>query len=204
MFDYEIIFLTFNLTSMKARTSFYVILLLALLPVLAFAQKDSTDTTTKPEKPKSPLSERIFIGGNAALSFGTVTYVGLAPIIGYKITDRWSVGVGASYFYYRDNYWNYSNSIYGGLLMSRYLVFKGVFVEGNFEENNQVIYALKPNGDLTTQRDWIPSLLLGGGYSQEIGGHSALFISILYDVIQNPNSQYYRIPVIRAGIGIGL
>jgi len=113
-------------------------------------------------------------------------------------------GVGGSYYYWRDNYNHYENSIYGGLLMTRYVVFKGLFLEGDFEENNQVVYAILPNGDLTTQREWIPSLLLGGGYSSSMGRNSAFYLSILYDVVQNPNSQYYGIPVIRAGFGFGL
>jgi len=185
---------------------YILVLSMLMMGGFCFAQKDSTETHTKDQKPKVPLSDRIFVGGNAALSFGTVTYVGIAPIVGYKLTERWSAGVGASYFYYHDSYYNYSTSIYGGLLMSRYLIFKGLFAEGDFEENNQdALTVVDPiQGTYTLDRAWIPSLLLGGGYSQDIGGRSAFFISVLYDVIQNPNSQYYRVPVIRAGIGIGL
>jgi len=187
---------------MISFNKFSRLFVLLLIPAFSFAQTDSTSTGN--QKPKTPFTDHIFVGGNAALSFGTVTFVGASPIIGYKVTDQWIVGVGGSYYYYHDNYYHYSNSIYGGLLMSRYIIYKGIFAEGDFEENNQLEYALTKNGDLTTQREWIPSLLLGGGYEQEIGAHSAFFISVLYDVIQNPNSQYYRIPVIRAGFGFGL
>jgi hypothetical protein len=178
---------------------------LLLFSLSAFAQSDSS-SVKQDANPGKPLSDRIFIGGNAALSFGDITFVGVSPIVGYKVTDKWMVGVGGSYYYFRDNFYNYSTSIYGGLLMSRYIVYKGLFLEGDFEENNQdAITVTDPiNGIYSLDRKWIPSLLLGGGYSQEIGGRSSFFISILYDVIQNPNSQYYRIPVIRAGVGFGL
>jgi len=183
---------------------FWLVWALTLVSFSSFAQKDSAQTNLN-SKPKKPLSDRIFVGGNLALTFGSITFVGAAPMIGYKVSDKWSVGVGGSYYYFRDNIYDVSASIYGGLLMSRYLLWKGLYAEGDFEENNQLVYALDlQTGDLLTQREWIPSLLLGGGYSQAIGDRSAFFISILYDVIQNPNSQYYRIPVIRAGIGIGL
>ena len=182
-----------------------MVLVLMLISFWSFAQKDSTSTNLN-SKPKTPLSDRIFVGGNVALTFGSITFVGASPIVGYKVSDDWSVGLGGSYYYYRDKYYNYSTSIYGGLLMSRYIVYKGLFVEGDFEENNQdALTIVDPiAGTFTLSRKWIPSLLLGGGYSQSIGGRSAFFISILYDVIQNPNSQYYRIPVIRAGFGFGL
>lgn len=183
-----------------------MVLALTLVAFSSFAQKDSTRTNAD-SKPKKPFSDRIFIGGNVALSFNNFYFViGASPIVGYRVTENWSVGVGASYYYYKDNYYNYSTSIYGGLLMSRYIVYRGLFVEGNFELNNQdALTIVDPIAQTyTLERAWIPSLLLGGGYSQSIGGNSAFFISILYDVIQNPNSQYYRIPVIRAGVGIGL
>ena len=190
---------------MNLLIKFWMVLTLTLASFSSFAQKDSTLTpqNTKPEK---PFSDRIFIGGNAALTFGTITFVGASPIVGYKVTDDWSVGVGGSYYYFRDNFYDYSTSIYGGLLMSRYIVYRGLFIEGNFEENNQdAITIVDPiNNKYTLSRKWIPSLLLGGGYSESIGGRSAFFISILYDVIQNPNSLYYRIPVIRAGFGFGI
>jgi uncharacterized protein (UPF0147 family) len=47
-------------------------------------------------------------------------------------------------------------------------------------------------------------LLLGGGYSSSIGRSAGFFISILYDVLQDPNSPYYGQPVIRAGVGFGI
>lgn len=182
------------------------IALLILIPLGAFAQSDSTAVENNNTRTRKPLSDRIFVGGNAALTFGTITYIGVAPIVGYKMTDNWLVGVGGSYYYYRDNFYDFSTSIYGGLLMTRYLVYKGLFAEADFEENNQLaVNIVDPiAGTFTLERKWIPSLLLGGGYSQELGARSAFFISILYDVIQNPNSQYYRRPVIRAGIGFGL
>ena len=186
---------------------YFALLMATLLPFIGYAQSDTTAAPEKLKPQKPPLSDRIFVGGGIAATFGTVTYVGLAPVVGYQVTPKLMAGIGISYYYYQDNRYAppYKNSIYGGMLFSRYMIFKGLYAEANFEENSQVVYALDPtNGNILTQREWIPSLLLGGGYSQSMGRNSAVFISILYDVIQNPNSQYYKIPVIRAGFGIGL
>src|SRR6266513_405685 len=151
---------------MNLLKEFGLLLTLTLVSLSSFAQKDSTLTDSN-SKPKKPLSDLIFIGGNLALTFGSITFVGASPIVGYKVSDNWSVGVGGSYYYYKDNYYNYSTSIYGVLLMSRYIVYKGLFVEGDFEENNQdALTIVDPiAGTFTLKRAWIPSLLLGGGYS---------------------------------------
>jgi len=81
-----------------------------------------------------------------------------------------------------------------------------VFVEADFEANNlEALTVVDPiNQVYTLDRQWIPSLLLGGGYSSAIGNSAGFYISILYDVIQDPNSPYYRQPIIRAGVGVGL
>ncbi|MBK9731872.1 MAG: hypothetical protein IPO83_11410 [Chitinophagaceae bacterium] len=157
--------------------------------------------------PKVPFKDRIFVGGNFGLTFGTITNIEIAPTFGYMLKPNWSAGVGVRYSYYQDNFYNppYKTNIYGGLLFTRYVVYKGLFLEANFEGNNFDVYKFDPVTELYyPERDWIPSLLLGGGYSQPMGANSAFFISILYDVLQNNYSPYYGVPIIRAGFGIGL
>lgn len=160
-----------------------------------------------PQNQNAPFKDRLFVGGNFGLTFGTITNIEVAPIVGYNVKPNWAVGVGARYSYYQDNFYSppYKTNIYGGLVFTRYIVYKGLFLEGNFEANNFDVYKFDPVTELYyPERDWIPSLLLGGGYAQPIGGNSAFFISILYDVLQNRYSPYYGVPVIRAGFGIGL
>jgi len=156
-------------------------------------------------------TDRIYVGGNLGFSFGTVTYIEVAPLVGYRITNNWSAGLGGRYTYYKDNYYfpPYETSIYGAMAFTRYNIYKGIFAEADFEANNFEVY--QPVFDTfgnfiryDTERKWVPSLLLGGGYSQSIGGKSAFYISILYDVLQNPNSPYYGQPVFRGGVTFGL
>jgi len=49
----------------------------------------------------------------------------------------------------------------------------------------------------------VPGLLLGGGYSQSIGGRSGLYIMLLYDVLESTHTPYSN-PVIRLGFHVGL
>jgi hypothetical protein len=101
------------------------------------------------------------------MTFGSITYIG-ASIVGINVGQS----VWSRYYYYQDNYYNYSTSIYGGLLMSRYIIY-GIG-EGNFEENNQ---------DALTIVDAIKVLILGSRMDSftvtgqriqsKIGGRSA-------------------------------
>ena len=184
---------------------FRILLLFLFLFVSRFSFAQYSES---PSKPKIPLKDRIFVGGNFGFTFGSVTSVEISPQIGYKLTPNWSAGVGFRYSYYQDNYYTppYKTSIYGGLVFSRYIIFKGLFLEGDFEANNYDVYRIVDPilGTYQLERMWVPSLLLGGGYAAPIGSNSAFFISILYDVLQNQYSPYYGVPVIRAGFGFGL
>jgi hypothetical protein len=97
-------------------------------------------------------------------------------------------GIGGSYYYWRDNYYNYETSIYGGLLFSRFDVYKGLYVEGDFEANNLDAYQVDYLGVVTLDRRWVPSLLLGGGYAAPLGV-TLLFLLAYY-------MTCYRIPTV--------
>ena len=50
----------------------------------------------------------------------------------------------------------------------------------------------------------VPTFLVGAGYAQRLGGISYMTISLMYDLVQNPNSPYYRRPVFGGGLALGL
>ena len=174
-----------------------------LLLLFLFSLSKMVEAQSNVEKPKVPFKDRISVGGNIAFSFGTYTYIGVAPIVFYNVTPSWLVGLGGSYYYWKDTYYDVESSIYGGLALSRYIIFKGLFVEADFEANNLDAYTVDQLGQLHTQRMWVPSLLLGGGYAAPLGSNSAFYLSILYDVLQDPNSPYLGQPIIRGGFGFG-
>ncbi|MCS6916624.1 MAG: hypothetical protein RMK52_06340 [Chitinophagales bacterium] len=148
-----------------------------------------------------PLRERLVFGGNIGLSFGDVTYIAAEPLVGYRLTPNLVTGIGMRYIYYRDNFYNYTTSIYGGSVFGRYYLVKGIFGETSFELNS--LQAYDPL-DQQLSRIWVPSWLVGAGYSSSLGRGAGFYFSILYDLLQDPHSPYYRQPVIRLGIGLGL
>jgi hypothetical protein len=189
-----------------------------LAPRYCFSQRDTLrnnyyeqkEYPTQKQKPS--FASRLMIGGNLGLAFGSVTYISVNPLVGYRVTNNFTAGIGINYQYWSEKYFDYiannyytvSSNIYGGSVFARYTVFRGLFLEGDFEANNLDAYTFDAtNSSYTTARMWVPSLLLGGGYYSG-GARGGFYISILYDVIQNIYSPYYGIPVIRAGVGFGL
>lgn len=147
-------------------------------------------------QPKASFSDRLFYGGNFGLMFGTVTYIELSPLIGYRITDRLSAGPGVSYIYMQDNRYDLSTSIYGGRLFARYNFTDYLFGHGEYEVLNLVTpYSLNGRTNLT-------SIFVGGGYRQRLGSNSFLNIMGLWN-INDSEYSIYRNPIIRMGFSTG-
>ena len=52
-------------------------------------------------------------------------------------------------------------------------------------------------------RNSVPYLWLGGGYSQRLSDKASIFVTILYDVIDDIESRISN-PQIRGGIAVGI
>ncbi|MBK6775817.1 MAG: hypothetical protein IPG74_08210 [Flavobacteriales bacterium] len=184
-----------------------LLVLLSLTCATAHAQDYAGEEETEEPKEKDTrtLKERLFWGGGINIGFGTVTNIGVEPIIGYKVdrANRWSVGVGGTYNYFRQNTaaYNYETSIYGYKAFTRYKILPQFFVHSEF---NQFSYQLYNGGAGPRDRLWIPYLLVGGGYAANIGGRTYLTFQALWDVIQDPNSPYRAgTPFITGGFAVG-
>ena len=160
-----------------------------------------------------PFSQRLYTGGDLGFSFGNITFVNINPIAGYRIDKKWSAGISAKYIYYRERFpeynWEYSNSMYGGSVFTRYLIGNSFLAHAEFETVNAEVREFLST---TLTRKWVPIGLLGAGYRQGLG-NTYLQVLVLYDAINNRNSPYRNeylfgptnIPLIlRAGFIIGL
>ena len=102
----------------KLFTSFFL-----LSTLVAFSQSEER------------FVDRLYFGGDIALSVSTnTTIIGASPLVGYKITDNWSAGVGVSYYYYsvRFSSFDYKTSFYGGNLFTRLVVLDNVLLQSEF------------------------------------------------------------------------
>ncbi|MBL8002943.1 MAG: hypothetical protein JNL05_13395 [Flavobacteriales bacterium] len=157
-----------------------------------------------PKKDPRPLKDRVWFGGGVSLMFGTVTNLGVAPMMGYKIDQKgkWSAGLGVNYYYFSDSRYQpaYESSNYGGSLFTRYRVIPQAYLHAEYNLQNYELYS--PFNDVE-RREWVPFLLLGGGYAQHLGGHSYMTFQVLWDVIQDVRSPYGSQPFFTAGVGVG-
>ncbi|MES2628005.1 MAG: hypothetical protein V4616_03455 [Bacteroidota bacterium] len=143
--------------------------------------------------------ERITFGGDFGLGFGSITYVNVSPLVGYRFTDNFTGGVGVIYQYlkYNKNVYGvqFETNTYGGRIFGRYRFLENFF--GTLEYQNLSLEYLESGFEKT--RVNVPILFVGGGYLQPVGGKAYVSLSLLYDVLENPNSPYSN-PVIQAGL----
>ncbi len=145
--------------------------------------------------------DKIYTGGGLGLSFGTITFINLSPIIGYKITPKYSAGIGITYIYIKDNRNTspYSLNIFGGSVFTRYLITQFFFAHAEYE-------VLEGNWDpyYSSNRFLMENVWVGGGLRQH-SGNSSVNIMALWNLTETPYSRaFFGNPQLRIGIGIGL
>jgi len=157
------------------------------------------------EEAKPALIDRLYFGGGLGLQFGTYTNISLLPILGYRITNRFSAGVGAVYHYVGYSSYNYSN--YGGRVFAQAELFNigngAVLAHGEVEVLNAEYSgpgAYQSGG--FEQRSTVAFPMVGLGYRQRISEKASFDILVLYNTNDANYYNPYSNPVIRAGINI--
>jgi len=165
-------------------------------------------TTPKEKKTKTEklfdesggFKHRLWYGGGFNLGFNqgnssSSFQFGLSPMVGYKITDKFSVGprLSIDYIYFKGttvdftvkktNLINYSIGAF-----TRYKIFQGIFahLEYDFESFNQIGYdintgliALDANNNIYKERTSRSNFLPGLGYNS--GGLFSMDLMVLYN-----------------------
>ncbi len=183
----------------------------ALFSLIIFANHFSMNAQDIPSRnqahinpPKENFWDRVYTGGGIGLQFGSQTFVNISPLIGYRLTEKFSMGVSATYLYYRYKDYNpaysYSSNTYGGSVFSRYLIFENLFAHVEYEllrlEVRDNVSRLLGSKDVT-------SVLVGGGYRQMLGDRSSINLMLLYNLNETTYSPYQN-PIIRISFGIGI
>lgn len=155
------------------------------------------------EDEKPSLRERIFFGGSFGFGFGDITFIDLSPVAGYKISPRFSAGLGAVYQYTKYKQLDFSSNTYGGRAFGIAKLFDPVFAQLEYEYLNYE-YLDFPEGQ--TRADF-SSVLAGGGVSQPLSKNVFLNFTALYNFSYDLNNSEYK-PydspwVIRVGVTAG-
>ncbi len=153
-------------------------------------------------EPQENWRSKFHFGGGLGLSFGTVTQVDLSPSIAYDLTNRLSVGVGASYLYYKNKIYSYETSVFGFGLYADFAVVKNLseilpIAEGTaltlHAEANYL--NLDPNMDFLanpprTERFWLCQPFVGAGIKIPAGKKAYVLLLFMYNLNEKPYSPY--------------
>ncbi len=157
----------------------------------AFGFTQTKDTT---ESKFDQFKKRAYLMGGLGLNFGNVTYVNIAPVLGYRFTKQIHGGFGINYSHYSQNDIKFSTDVYGGNVFGRFFILENLFAHLELEK----LYLKWSDG----YRYNLENVYVGGGYNQQLSRNAFAGILILYNLNQSPYSPYSN-PVIRGGIGFG-
>ncbi|MEO9871074.1 hypothetical protein [Ekhidna sp.] len=154
---------------------------------------------------QNKLADRIYYGGGFGFSAGSnQTNLSLAPQLGYKITERFSAGLGISYQYVKIKNPDISINNYGWSVFTRYNVISQFFAYSEFERLS-FEYVVQVSPERKT-REGYNSLLVGAGYAEQLSSKASFSLMALYNVLYDATepSPYTSPWVIRAGVGVGI
>jgi hypothetical protein len=166
---------------------------------LIYAQQTEQD---KPQTKQKPKQQRIYYGGVLGLSFGSYFHISVEPLVGYKISPKFSTGAKIRYEYIKDtrNSWTVEASNYGASLFARYRIIPQIYLHA---EPSYMSYQYS-SGNFESERDWVPFVFVGAGYNYLIGTNTWLTAEVLFDVLQDDKSPYKDWePFYSIGVGIG-
>jgi len=191
------------------------ILLLTLLISLAITSanaqrklkqldEDQTSDNNKTENPTNDSwKEKIFFGGNLGVGFSSGnTFVLIQPMVGYKVTEKFSAGLSPLYMYrsfelvdYLGKKYSFSDNIFGPGVFAKFSIIENLFA---YSEYLGVSYK-QFDSHFNLKRVWSNNMFVGGGYLSGTGGKGA-YIMVLYNVLYDPNNSFYSSPLdIRVG-----
>lgn len=180
-----------------------------LLPAQAAAQETAAAPPAGTGKPAPPppqkprFRDRLYYGGNLGLSFGDVTYVGLAPYMGVSFSPKVSGGIGIYYTHREDDRYdpNLSTNDWGSSLFARYRPAPQFFLQAEYSWTDFEYLLI----DGSTAREDYSGVLVGGGFVQEMGGHAAFIVSAMYDInwSEDELTPYDSPWLFSAGVSVG-
>ena len=194
-----------------------IIILFVLFTVLVSYAQTANPDTTKPSQPTSPPEvqqsqpSKWYYGGTVGFNFwGDYFYLSVNPLVGYQVSPKFSVGGKVQYAYINDQRYaglELTSHNYGAGIFTRYRPIYQIYLHAEFDyasyEDYTIYDPLVGDPYAESERNWVPFLLLGGGFVQHVGPNASVYVEVLFDVLQNENSPYGWDPIISVGGGVG-
>lgn len=173
---------------------------LFLMPIAAFhcysQVEEETDTELyiqdeTEEEEKVELDHNYELGADVFFNAGTFGGTAGAGLkFGFVKGENWLFGPSVRYqkSWYKNQGIQSSWSFYGGGAFVHYRMYNYFYLGGEFEllstPFNQTALTLNLG------KRWVPTLLVGGGFSRAFGPNFRLNGGIMYDLINHPNSPF--------------
>lgn len=152
--------------------------------------------------------EKLFAGGNFGVSLGSYTLLNLSPQVGYRFNKYLSAGLGFNLQYVSQkeryngaNYSKTSQGITGLNLFTRFYPIQRFLIQLQPEINyifGNIKYYQPTEQTYKLDAEIVPSFLIGGGYVAPTE-HGAFITTVMYDILQKPNSPYGNRPIVNFG-----
>jgi len=189
------------------------IILLMIFPFLVASPQTSysdTNISNQPKEVQQSESSKWYYGGTVGFNFwGDYFYLSVNPLVGYQVSPKFSVGGKVHYSYINDSrseLGDFTSHNYGASIFTRYRPIYQAYLHAEFayaSYENSTSFNISTKS-WESERTWVPFLLLGGGFVQNIGPNASVYAEVLFDVIQDENSPYEDWdPIISVGAGIG-
>lgn len=165
------------------------------------SEQPKTSTSTK-QRPKANgadgLWDKVVIGGNLSLSFGSYTFVHVAPTFGYKFTENLVAGPGFIYQYAKISEYDFNgnkigdftSTVYGPKAFANYMVADQFYGGLQFEYLNHKIPVATGVTSYELQYTWTPVLFIEAGYLSKVGRKGFVQLGLRYNVLHGPDSPY--------------
>lgn len=188
----------------------FLLVIFSVATLLASIGDDQTNNSLTQPNTSTPLDgSKWYYGGNLGFNFwNDYLLISVEPMVGYNISPKFSVGGKLQYSYIKDSRSDYGDATshnYGASIFSRFrpvppVYFHAEFAYGSYESHTYFTNPIR----IESERNWVPFLLFGGGYVQQISPNASVYAEVLFDVLRDKNSPYKDWdPIIHVGAGIG-
>jgi len=154
---------------------------------------------------------KLFLIPEFWLSFGSSTFIEVAPMLGYHVSDRLIVGLGPHYIYQPVKAtpmypYSYTTHIFGLKGFARYALitnaeeflpinlFSDLFVHVEYEGMSLEDDYSAPDAN----REIYSLFLVGAGFNQRLGMYNSVSFMVLWDINETSSSPYSN-PIFRIG-----
>lgn len=164
---------------------------------------------TRLNSPAPQSGSKLYYGGNIGVNFwNDYLLISAQPMVGYKVTPKFSLGAKLNYSFRKDNNsapQNFTYNNYGGSVFARYHPVPRGYLHAEFNFINYQRYNYNSaNNIYESDRLWVPAVLVGGGYTQPIGPNASAYAEVLFDVLQDKNSPFKKWePIVHVGAAVG-